>query len=168
MFFERKKNNDFLSINIENLIDWNEPNGEGCIVSDRITKEGFKVGYMYRETPDEDTPDSGWRFLAGDEDEAYMNDSSNHHVFSINTICNYDRDIIPYIHAEIGSAYIRTGSNTLKSMMVASRYLLINKSNKFQLCAQLRVCSQAGGIPVYPRFSQPDNSESWDDAGNGI
>ena len=39
---------------------------------------------------------------------------------------------------------------------------------QFQLCAQLRVCSQAGGIPVYPRFSQPDNSESWDDAGNGI
>ena len=42
------------------------------------------------------------------------------------------------------------------------------KTVKFQLCAQLRVCSQAGGIPVYPRFSQPDNSESWDDAGNGI
>ena len=39
---------------------------------------------------------------------------------------------------------------------------------KFQLCAQLRVCSQAGGNPVYPRFSQPDNSESWDDVGNGI
>ena len=38
----------------------------------------------------------------------------------------------------------------------------------FQLCAQLRVCSQAGEIPVYPRFSQPDNSESWDDTGNGI
>ena len=40
--------------------------------------------------------------------------------------------------------------------------------DRFQLCAQQRVCSQAGGIPVYPRFSQPDNSESWDDAGNGI
>ena len=40
--------------------------------------------------------------------------------------------------------------------------------DKNRLCAQLRVCSQAGGIPVYPRFSQPDNSESWDDAGNGI
>lgn len=114
MFFERKKKNDFLSINIENLIDWNEPNGEGCIVSDRITKEGFKVGYMYREAPDEDNPDSGWRFLAGNEDEAYMNESSNHSVFSINTICNYDRDIIPYIHAEIGSVYIQTGSNTFE------------------------------------------------------
>lgn len=42
------------------------------------------------------------------------------------------------------------------------------KTKNVQLCAQLRVCSQAGGIPVYPRFSQPDNSESWDDAGNGI
>ena len=40
--------------------------------------------------------------------------------------------------------------------------------DNFQLCAQLRVCSQAGGNPVYPRFSQPDNSESWDDVGNGI
>ena len=45
---------------------------------------------------------------------------------------------------------------------------LIESLSKFRLCAQLRVCSQAGGIPVYPRFSQPDNSESWDDAGNGI
>lgn len=46
--------------------------------------------------------------------------------------------------------------------------LFIKKIDKFQLCAQLRVCSQAGGNPVYPRFSQPDNSESWDDVGNGI
>ncbi len=114
MFFKKKKNDDFLSIKIEKLIDWNEPNGEGCIVSDRITKEGFKVGYMYRETPDDGRLDSGWRFLAGDEDEDYMNNASNHHVFSINTICNYDRDIIPYIQAEIGSVYIRTGSNTFE------------------------------------------------------
>ena len=42
------------------------------------------------------------------------------------------------------------------------------QGDNFQLCAQLRVCSQAGGNPVYPRFSQPDNSESWDDAGNCI
>ena len=132
MLFKRKKNNDFLSIKIEKLIDWNEPNGEGCIVSDRITKEGYKVGYMYRETPDKKNPDSGWRFLAGDEDEAYMNDSSNHHVFSINTICNYDRDIIPYIHAEIEVLIYELEVIHLKSMMVASRYSLINKSNRFQ------------------------------------
>ena len=44
-----KKKSDFIKIKIEDLIEWNEPNGNGCVVSDRITKEGFKVGYMYRE-----------------------------------------------------------------------------------------------------------------------
>ena len=68
----------------------------------------------------------------------------------------------------------------IKNIQIGNGGLLVQKAeignclhgdieaNNFQLCAQLRVCSQAGGIPVYPRFSQPDNSESWDDAGNGI
>ena len=38
---------------------------------------------------------------------------------------------------------------------------------KFQLCAQPRVCSLAGGSPVYPRSNQPDISESWDGISNG-
>lgn len=105
------KKEDFIKVKVENLIDWNEPNGEGCIVSDKITKEGFKVGYMYREQPDEDRPDSGWRFMAGNEDDEYMDNPNNHHIFAINTICNYDKDIIPYLHSNIGSAYIRVDSN---------------------------------------------------------
>jgi hypothetical protein len=40
---------------------------EGCIASDRITVDGCKVGYMYREEPYQNgRPDSGWRFLAGE------------------------------------------------------------------------------------------------------
>ena len=54
------------------------------------------------------------------------------------------------------------------TLILTKQYWLNYQTDNFQLCAQLRVCSQAGGIPVYPRFSQPDNSESWDDAGNGI
>lgn len=96
------------------MVEWNEPNGEGCIVTDRITKDGFKVGYMYSEEPDDGRPDSGWRFMAGDEEDEYMADANNHHIFSINTICNYDPDIIPYIKAEIGSVFIRTGSNSFE------------------------------------------------------
>ena len=38
-----------------------------CIASDKITVDGQKVGYMYRENPSNDT-DSGWRFFAGNED----------------------------------------------------------------------------------------------------
>lgn len=106
-----KKKDEFIKIKVEKLIDWNEPNGEGCIVSDKITKEGFKVGYMYREKPTEENPDSGWRFMAGNENEEYMNNPSNHHIFAINTVCNYDKDIIPYLHSNIGSSYIRVANN---------------------------------------------------------
>lgn len=81
------------------------------MVSDKLTKEGFKVGYMYREEPTIGNPDSGWRFMAGNEDDEYMNNPNNHHIFAINTICNYDKDIIPYLKSKIGSAYIRIGNN---------------------------------------------------------
>lgn len=99
--------NGFIKIEVENLIDWKEPNGEGCMVSDKITKEGWKVGYMYREEPSPNNPDSGWRFFKGDEDEEYTSNPDNVHIFALNTICNYDKDIIPYLNSKIGSAYIR-------------------------------------------------------------
>lgn len=69
---------------------------------------------MYREEPKENKPDSGWVFLAGNEDDEYMNNPDNHHIFAINTICNYDKDIIPYINSEIGSSYIRVDSNNFE------------------------------------------------------
>lgn len=109
---KKQKENNFIKIEIEKLIDWKEPNGDGCIVSDKITKEGFKVGYMYREEPSDEIPDSGWRFLAGNEDEEYMDNTKNHHIFAINTICNYDRDIMAYLHAKVGNSYIRVDSNS--------------------------------------------------------
>ena len=115
LFSKNKPKSDskipFINIKVEDLIEWNEPNGEGCIVSDKITKEGFKVGYMYRESPVEGQPDSGWRFMAGNESDEYMNNSNNHHVFAINTICNYDRDIIPYLKSPVGSVYIRVSDS---------------------------------------------------------
>ena len=97
----------FIKIEINKLIDWNGGNGEGCLVSNKITKDGGKVGYMYREKPDDGKPDSGWRFMKGDESQEYSNNPSNINVFSINTICNYDPDIIQYLDLPIGIALIR-------------------------------------------------------------
>lgn len=114
LFDKFKKKDNFIKIKVENLIEWNEPSGEGCMVSDKITKDGFKVGYMYREQPMEQNPDSGWRFMAGNEDNEYMNNPNNHHIFALNTICNYDKDIIPYLHSKIGSYYIRVDSNNFE------------------------------------------------------
>lgn len=119
---------DFIKVTKEKLIDWDEPNGTGCIVSDKITKDGYKVGYMYREKPDEGVPDSGWRFLAGDESDEYMNNPDNHHIFDINTICNYDRDIIPYLESVIGSEYIRIDHNSFE-LDTGDKDIFIDKQN---------------------------------------
>ncbi|MCH5192776.1 MAG: DUF2185 domain-containing protein [Oscillospiraceae bacterium] len=107
-----EKNKDgYIQIEIKPLLDWNGKGPEGCIASDKITKDGWKVGYMYREEPDKGVPDSGWRFLKGDEDDAYMDEPNNHHVFALNTICNYDKDIIPYLDSPIGTYLMRTPDN---------------------------------------------------------
>ena len=47
-----------------------------CFVTQRILRDGERVGYLYREAPDRDD-DSGWRVMAGDETDDYMDDSKN-------------------------------------------------------------------------------------------
>lgn len=87
---------------------------EGCIATDRITVDGCKVGFMHREEPYQNgNPDSGWRFMAGDEDEEYMNNPDNHSIYQVNTICNYDPEIIPFLSSEPGTAYIRDENDIL-------------------------------------------------------
>ncbi len=125
----KKKNKNFIKIEVKNLIDWHGGNGDGCFVSDMITKEGYKVGYMYREIPDDNVPDSGWRFLAGNEDEQYTDNPDNLHIFAINTVCNYDPDIIPYLSAEYGNAFIRTSDDSF-NMDDGAQEIYISKQGK--------------------------------------
>ena len=90
---------------IEQLI----PESGACFATDRIMVDGLPVGYMYREPPDNPS-DSGWRFFAGDESNDYMDNPANTGIFSVNTVANYDREIIPLIRKPIGSAFAREGS----------------------------------------------------------
>lgn len=94
------------------LTDWEEP--EGCLATDRILVDGCKVGYMYREEPSTDMPDSGWRFFAGDESDEYVNNTDYVGVYHLNTLCNYDPDIIPLLHAPYGTAYFRGPDGILR------------------------------------------------------
>jgi hypothetical protein len=80
-----------------------------CFATDRITVDGRSVGFMYREAPDRDI-DSGWRFMAGDESQAYMDDPDNLAIYDVNTIANYDPEIIPFLDAPIGLAFERDDS----------------------------------------------------------
>ena len=86
------------------LSDWK--GADGCIATNRITVEGCKVGYCYREEPDGGW-DSGWRFTAGDESDEYMDDPNNAGIYKLNTICNDDPDIIPLLNTPAPCAFER-------------------------------------------------------------
>jgi hypothetical protein len=81
-----------------------------CYVSDKITVEGMKVGFMYREKP-YDKDDTGWRFLSGTETEEYLDDTNNVMIFAVNTVANYDPAIIPYLKSKIGTEWERKGND---------------------------------------------------------
>lgn len=81
----------------------------GCFATDMITVDGRKVGWMYRQEPD-NSIDSGWRFFAGPESAEYIEDLRNTAVYDVNTIANYDPEIVPLLDAPIGSAFERHGS----------------------------------------------------------
>ncbi|TWT32523.1 hypothetical protein KOR34_42860 [Posidoniimonas corsicana] len=82
----------------------------GCIATDLITVDGKRVNFMYREATDREH-DSGWRFMSGFESDEYMNEPTNHGIYDVNTIANYDQDIIPFLGAPVGSAYERNQHN---------------------------------------------------------
>jgi hypothetical protein len=92
---------------IKELIDYKY--NDGCMATNMITIEGWKVGYMYRDEPSTVFPDSGWRFFKGDED--YSNNPDNYKIHKLNTICNYDEYIIPYLNMPVGTYLIRTKNN---------------------------------------------------------
>ena len=77
-----------------------------CICSNRIISDGKRVGYCYREAPDSEI-DSGWRFLSGDETQAYADNPENFSLYDINTVANFDPSIVVLLRSEVGSVYER-------------------------------------------------------------
>jgi hypothetical protein len=77
-----------------------------CIATDRITVDGMKVGYMYREATN-DADDSGWHFFSGDETQEYVDTPLNLGIYNVNTIANYDPEITPLLDKPFGTAWAR-------------------------------------------------------------
>ena len=103
---ERPKHYRFWPAELKLLLpEWDGPTG--CFATDRILVDGCKVGWCYREEPEEGFPDSGWRFFAGDESEAYIAEIRHTEVCDLNTVCNCDPDVIPLLDAPCRSAFVR-------------------------------------------------------------
>ncbi len=59
--------------------------------------------------------DSGWRFFAGDESEEYLADPANVEIYDVNTIANYDPEIVPFLDDPVPVELERAaGSGPLK------------------------------------------------------
>jgi hypothetical protein len=77
-----------------------------CFVTNRVLRDGQKIGYLYREDPDNEK-DSGWRILAGDESDEYMNDSKNISFVSLGAVLSQDDSMIHLLDARTGAAFRR-------------------------------------------------------------
>lgn len=90
----------------ENLVD---KYTHRCLVTNEILQNKRKVKYLYREESlDERQPgivDSGWRIMAGDEDQDYTNDPANAQFVSLGVVLNIDDTIIPVLDKPVGSAF---------------------------------------------------------------
>lgn len=80
-----------------------------CYVTNRILRDGRRVGYLYREAPDRDG-DSGWRFMANDESQDYMDNADNHAYVSLGAVLGLDDSFRELLDAAAGSAYERKPS----------------------------------------------------------
>ena len=87
-----------------------------CIATDKITVDGQKVGYMYREEPD--SPLNGWVFTAGNETQEYMDNWENMAIYDTNTIANYDPDITEFIALPVGSECERNQDGILVEIKI--------------------------------------------------
>lgn len=84
--------------------------GKMACVSKKIMDEGWKIGYMYREEASDES-DSGWIFMAGDEDDEYVEDYHNIQLMSIHSVMQYDGTIWKYINNPVGTRLIRISSD---------------------------------------------------------
>ena len=57
--------------------------------------------------------DSGWLFKDGSEDQAYLDDPGNVSLMAVNTIANFDTDVLPFLMYPAGSAVERGADGKL-------------------------------------------------------
>ncbi len=75
-----------------------------CFATNRILKDGAKIGFFYREEPGE-PKDSGWRFLCGDETPEYMDDTRNAQYVSLGAVLRCDHRIVDLLDRLAPIAY---------------------------------------------------------------
>lgn len=96
-------------------------------VSKKIIDEGWKVGYMERNEPLNDE-DSGWSYMAGNEDETYLSDYHHIVLASVGYVCQQlDCDVFKYIDMPIGTKMIRTSLQDFEIDQCTKEIMMIKR-----------------------------------------
>ncbi len=82
---------------------------KNAYVSRAILDEGWKPGYIVRDEPLHDN-DSGWSFMAGNEDDEYINTAKNIVLLRLGQVCQLDPSVWKYIDSPVGTRMIRISS----------------------------------------------------------
>lgn len=80
-----------------------------CLVTRRVLEDGHRVGYLYRQQPDQED-DSGWRITVGDETQEYMADSKNCAYVSLGEVLSVDDSFRDLLGSASPCAYAREKS----------------------------------------------------------
>ena len=79
-------------------------------LSKKISDEGWKIGYMCRDEALNEF-DSGWSFMAGNEEETYFEDPDHIMLVYVRDVYRMDPDILNYIDMPTGARLIRISSH---------------------------------------------------------
>ncbi|QUP87104.1 DUF2185 domain-containing protein [Exiguobacterium sp. PFWT01] len=83
------------------------------VSADVLEREEFH--FMLRDEPHE-KGDSGWSFLSGYEDDAYLNDADHFHIVSIGVILNIDDSILTLVKQPPLCVYERNEDGTFQEI----------------------------------------------------
>ncbi|MBL9028561.1 MAG: DUF2185 domain-containing protein [Myxococcales bacterium] len=79
------------------------------IASNEVAKQRKRVGYLYREEPDNEG-DSGWRVFSGEESQEYADDAANFAMYNASTIVDIDPSIASLLDEPAPAAFERDAS----------------------------------------------------------
>lgn len=94
------------------LENWQGP--RGCFATDGIMVRGEKVDFCFREQPmpGDENWDSGWRFFT--EAESTADAPRDYGFYDLNTVCNYDPELLPLLDSPYGTSFERRQGGPLQ------------------------------------------------------
>ena len=80
-----------------------------CMVTNEVLRNKRKVTFLYREESlgeqREGIFDSGWRMMAGDETQEYLDNQDNINIVSLGVVLNIDDSFIGVLDEPVGSEF---------------------------------------------------------------